>query len=533
LDSNNPQEGLRLSKKTYTLSTSDEFHQNNYQKGIADSLFNQTRINLHFGDYQLALSQSLNTLPIYNDLRDPVRQAQTLLNLGAIYLSLNEFNKAMSTLIKALDIARHLDDPQPLGETLLNIGSTYLRAGESGKALTEFKKSLQIFKTADNAKMMAFVYCNLAAANMLEGDKALFNQYIDRGEKFADQIGSNYIKINVLLQKGQYEINVGNLEAAHGYFQESLRLAKRQGYQADEIASIIWISEVNYRWGKLDEAVVLLNEALTAAKNNGYDEGRVNAHQKLSQIFEELGDYFHAFEHLKNYYEINQHINAEKNDLKYNSLETVYRTQVMQSEARIIQTKNHQLEKEISERKWMEDALRQSEDKYRRLASLDPLTGLNNRRFFYQLALSEMRRIKRYGHPATLLIIDIDRFKNINDQFGHLAGDDVLKMVAHYIRTFVREVDILGRFGGEEFILLLPETNLERARQVAQRLCVQFSESRFDINDQKIQVQVSIGVAAYEDDMPLDFLIDHADQAMQVAKKAGRNRVCIWGETEN
>ena len=533
LDSINPQEGLRLSKESYKLSTSDPFRLNNYQKGMADSLFNQAQINLQLGDYQLALSQSLNTLPIYNDLKETIRQAQTLINLGAIYLSLNEFNKAMSTLIKALDIARHLEDPQPLGETLLNIGSTYLLAGDSGKALTEFKKSLQIFKSADNAKMMAFVYCNLAAANMLEAEYELFNQYIDRGEEFADQIGSNYIKINVLLQKGQYQINLGDLDAAHAYFQESLRLAKRQGYQADVVASMIWISEVNYRWGKLDEAVALLNEALTAAKNNRYDEGRVKAHQKLSQIFEELGDYFQAFEHLKNYYEVNQHINAEKNDLKYNSLETVYRTQVMQSEARIIQTKNHQLEKEISERKWMEDALRQSEDKYRRLASLDPLTGLNNRRFFYQLATSEMRRIKRYIHPASLLIIDIDRFKNINDKFGHLAGDDVLKMVAGTIKEFVREVDILGRFGGEEFIVLLPETNLERGRQAAQRICSHFSESRFKVNDEDIQVQVSIGVAAYEDDLPLDFLIDHADQAMQIAKKAGRNRVCIWGETEN
>ena len=210
---------------------------------------------------------------------------------------------------------------------------------------------------------------------------------------------------------------------------------------------------------------------MEGAKKHRYAEGRLKAHQKLASIFEDMGDYFHACDHLKNYYEIEQKITTEKNDLKYKSLETVYRTQVMQSEARIIQTKNHQLEKEISERKWVEEALRLSEDKYRRLASLDPLTGLNNRRFFYQLAQNEIRRVKRYSHPTTLLIIDIDRFKNINERLGHLAGDEVLKVVAIQIKEFVREVDILGRFGGEEFILLLPETNLESGRQVAQRLC--------------------------------------------------------------
>lgn len=530
LDSINPQEGMRLSKQAYKFSTSGDFLQENYQKGIADSLFNQSHINLHLGDYQLALSQSLNSLSIYNDLRDSRRQAETLLNLGSIYLSINEFNKAMSTLIKALDIARHLDDPQPMGEILLNMGMTYLYAGDSGHALTEFKKSLQIFQTADNHKMMAYVYCNLAAANLVENENELFLQYIERGEKYADQIGSNYIKICILLQRGQYQIISGDLDTANQYFQESLRLAKRQGYQADEIASIIWVSEVNYRQGKLEEAVILLNGALEGARKHRYAEGMLKAHQKLASIFEDLGDYFQACDHLKNYYEIEQQINTEKNDLKYKSLETVYRTQVMQSEARIIQTKNHQLEKEISERKWVEEALRMSEDKYRRLASLDPLTGLNNRRFFYQLALSEIRRVKRYAHPTTLLIIDIDRFKSINERLGHLAGDDVLKVIANQIKGFVREVDILGRFGGEEFILLLPETNLERGHQVAQRLCCQIEDVRFEISGELIQVQVSIGVAAYEKDLPLDFLIDRADQAMQAAKKAGRNRVCIWGE---
>ena len=530
LDSINPQEGMRLSEQAYQLSTSGDFLQKNYQKGIADSLFNQSHINLHLGEYQLALSQSLDALSTYNDLRDSQRQAETLLNLGAIYLSINEYNKAMSTLIKALDIARHLEDPQPMGEILLNMGMTYLYAGDSGHALTEFKKSLQIFQTAENHKMMAFVYCNLAAANLVENDYGLFIQYIERGEKYADKVGSNYIKICILLQRGQYQIILGDLEAANQYFQESLRLAKRQGYQADEIASIIWISEVNYRQGKLEEAVTLLNEALERARKQRYAEGRLKAHQKLAAIFEDLGDYYHACDHLKNYYEIEQQITTEKNDLKYKSLETVYRTQVMQSEARIIQTKNHQLEKEISERKWVEEALRLSEDKYRRLASLDPLTGLNNRRFFYQLAQNEIRRVKRYAHPTTLLIIDIDRFKNINERLGHLAGDEVLKVIASQIKEFVREVDILGRFGGEEFILLLPETNLESGRQVAQRLCCQIEDSRFEISGEMIQVQVSIGVAAYENELPLDFLIDRADQAMQAAKKAGRNKVCIWGE---
>ena len=134
LDGVDPNKGLKLSREAYQLSQEGIFQITVYQKGVADSLFNQSHFNLSRGDYQLSLSQALDTLNQYSDLKDSVRQVQTLRNMGAIYLVLNEFNNAMSSLLKSLDIARTLTNQLPFGETTLTIGKAYLAAGENEQA---------------------------------------------------------------------------------------------------------------------------------------------------------------------------------------------------------------------------------------------------------------------------------------------------------------------------------------------------------------------------------------------------------------
>ncbi len=528
LESIDPREGLTLSKEAYHLSTTGKFHMEIYQRGVADSLFNQFHFNLNRGDYYLALSQSLEALSVYNDQKNTERQARTLCNMGAVYLAMNEYSKAMDTLLKGLTIARNLINPIPMGEILLNIGIAYLFAGDLNQALSRFKKSLQIFQSSDDLKMLAYAYCNLAAVYKLMGEDDIYLQYADRSQRFAEQIGSDYIKIDLLRQRGQHQFNQGNIERSLEHFQESLILSQKHGYQADEVAAAIWISEVDCQLGNTAAAADRLTEALVWARKYRYEEGCLRAYHKLSQIFASAEDYPQAYENLKAFYELEQRISKEKNELRFKTIETVYRTQAIQKEARIIQTKNEQLEKEIAERKWVEEALRQSEDKYRRLANLDALTVLNNRRFFYELAIIEMRRVRRYRHPMCILMIDIDRFKKINDRLGHLAGDQVLTWVARCLEEFLREVDIIGRFGGEEFIVLLPETDEEQGKGVAQRLCRQFADADFEIRNEHIHITVSIGLSSFEPESTLDSLIDHADQAMYAAKQAGRNRAFVW-----
>ena len=162
------------------------------------------------------------------------------------------------------------------------------------------------------------------------------------------------------------------------------------------------------------------------------------------------------------------------------------------------------------------------------LALTDPLTGLQNRRSLFELGRVELARAQRMKRPFCCMMLDLDHFKNINDQYGHLIGDQVLQEFAKRCKNSVREVDLVGRYGGEELIILLPETDRKTSMQVAERLRVCIAEYPIRVFDKEISVTVSIGVATQDENtIHLETLIARADQAMYIAKHKGRNKVAM------
>lgn len=160
------------------------------------------------------------------------------------------------------------------------------------------------------------------------------------------------------------------------------------------------------------------------------------------------------------------------------------------------------------------------------MAVTDTLTGLFVRRYFAELSTEELQRSRRHGLSCACVLVDLDEFKQKNDTYGHLSGDVVLREVAQLMRRHLREVDLIARFGGEEFILLLIETGAAQAMAVAERLRQLVEVHSIRAYDEVLQQTVSMGIAIFPDDgMELQPLIDRADAALYAAKHAGRNRV--------
>ena len=160
------------------------------------------------------------------------------------------------------------------------------------------------------------------------------------------------------------------------------------------------------------------------------------------------------------------------------------------------------------------------------LAMTDELTRVFNRRHFMKVIDQELGRAKRYQHALSLIIFDIDNFKKVNDTYGHLCGDAVLRELPQACHTILRRCDVLARFGGEEFILLLPETEQVNALQVANKLCQLIAGQVIEYKDRQIQVTISAGVATCDPTTDtLDELLSRADQALYQAKRRGKNRL--------
>ena len=161
-------------------------------------------------------------------------------------------------------------------------------------------------------------------------------------------------------------------------------------------------------------------------------------------------------------------------------------------------------------------------------ANWDFLTEVSNRRHFFLLGQQELARAARYASDTALLMLDVDHFKHINDSYGHITGDLVLKNVAQVCKASLRKVDILGRIGGEEFAILLPQTTQVVAHDVAERIRRAVEESAIVAGSPAIDIRVtiSIGVASYTSSLTLDAMLKSADAALYQAKQSGRNRVC-------
>jgi diguanylate cyclase (GGDEF)-like protein len=175
----------------------------------------------------------------------------------------------------------------------------------------------------------------------------------------------------------------------------------------------------------------------------------------------------------------------------------------------------------------LQDELKQSNEKLKELSNTDHLTHLFNRRYMMTVLEREMQRAQRKGSPLSLVIMDIDHFKRVNDTFGHQQGDVVLVDIAALAKQDLRSYDVAARYGGEEFVLILPETTHEEALMVAERIRVNIQQKTFPPPLNATQITISMGVATYprHNIATIDDLIHAADDALYRAKETGRNQV--------
>ncbi|MEN6435859.1 MAG: diguanylate cyclase [Anaerolineaceae bacterium] len=273
---------------------------------------------------------------------------------------------------------------------------------------------------------------------------------------------------------------------------------------------------------KMDDGVIVLNLREQVVDINPAAQGILGLSRRHI-IGKDIGDFFASWPGYFNCPEGEAYLRSEveqyrNGTLKYYEVRTVELTHKQNHVVGLLLTMH-----DITERKVLLE-------KVRKLATLDPLTGLFNRRHFFSMATKEVARTLEENLPCSLVLLDMDYFKQVNDTYGHLVGDMVIQKVTNTIRNSLRTLDILGRFGGDEFVLLLPETDLEQATQATERLR-KLAESTMIRTDQgEIHVTLSMGVATCTGLQPcsLDQLLEQADKALYRSKAAGRNKVHVW-----
>ncbi len=403
--------------------------------------------------------------------------AQTNLAIGRLYHLLEDFDQAQIYYTKSFEMQRHLQSDVHLALTFRWMAETYAAKDEFPEALESIQKSIQA--------------CNITQAPILVA--AGLNT-------FGDLLYANS-QINGSLRK----------------YTLALQAAQTAGNPFERLRALFGLGNIHFKQKNIDFALSAWQQGYILASTH-------HCHSMQAKIAWELATTYKAQESYKLATEFFEIFIQESKLLSLQAFSAELRNLESSQKIELINRRNHQLRHEIQERM-------KSQAELEVLATTDSLTGLFNRRHFFTLTEHWCENAADFPIEISAMMIDIDHFKQINDIYGHPAGDEVLVKAAQAIQNALRTDDILCRYGGEEFSILLPNTNLMAAQLVAERVRQTVEKMKIRYEDQVIQLTVSIGVADLLNSPKHSVmgLLGHADQALYKAKHKGRNRCAVFG----
>ncbi|MGB8214389.1 MAG: diguanylate cyclase [Anaerolineales bacterium] len=421
--------------------------------------------------------------------------------LGRIYWHIDDYATSMDYYLNALKLVQTEGHPD-LEISLIN-GLGLVQYG-----LENYSESLGYFKAClekageEDLNGQADADNNIAYVLHMLGRDGEAVEYAAAALTLFNQIGNYVGKLHTLHSLGAIHLALRDHEQAMAYLQEGLELSRQNNSQLLELTFVSEISHIHQIEGNLDQAEEELLRTLQIAEKINSLTNISLIHERLTGIYKERQDYQSALEHFEAFHAAYKKIFNEKSDRRIKNLEILNQVESARKQAEL----------------------------YRELAGTDSLTNLVNRRQFLEIAEAAAQRVKSDKDQLSIIMLDIDHFKNVNDQYGHKAGDEVLSAVAASIKQSLRRGDIAGRYGGDEFVVLVSSASSGQCFKIAERIRQAVAQQKNSIGQAVVQVTVSLGLAWTNPDrmFPLDVLINYADQALYSAKRQGRDRMVAW-----
>lgn len=495
-----------------------------YAKGEADSLSVLAYCQIATGELTDALGQALRALTTYRKLDDDRGEAYTAHLVSQAYRQMNDLPRALEYALPALEAAKRIDDPRYRMGLLMTLGGAYVDRGDYDAALRCAHEVLTASDEATTPGFHADALNSIAYTHYLTGDPEIGLEYADRALQLHEAVGWSNRSLYCLHTVGVIHLALGNLTDARTYLERGLEGATAEGARASTIEFRVELGRLSQREGDIDSAFEHLHRALEVAEGLGSPLRQAEVHQRLAELYKSTGDFERALRHHETYHRLDKEVFNDQSDQRMRALQVQHDVTRAQKEAELYRLENVSLQAEVEHRK-------QTETELREIAAKDPLTGVYNRQSFERRAEDVLGQATRSGEPLGLALLDMDEFKALNDTHGHLTGDAVLRALTQRVGSLMRPSDVLGRYGGDEFVLLLRDATREGGRDVAERI-------RRSIEDQTlaphaaIKTSVSIGVVHRPADAETTLLelLERADKVLYQAKKFGKNRVQLWDE---
>ncbi len=540
------------------------------KKSIAYTLKTLAEAERYLGNLVIALEYSLRGLEIYKQIDEPKRHNQAIMGAGIIYRHIGRYEESLKYVYKAYLHFKEVNDINGIAKASNQLGLIYTRLEQFGQAKSFYQLSIDLPKEKIDQDTLASAYREMAVIDLDSGDyetamimaKKAYAIYLNKNDKSKISLITRII--------GHIYSAQQNNDNAIDYYKISLRLAYEINNKIYQIkaqrslaATLIGINT--------DEAINLLKKAVSLSTNHYYKSEELLAYRNLRLAEKSRGNFTEALHYAEQEIALTAIIQQENEDNKLILAKANLHSYKMEMELESLREKaiyaQLELSKKNNEIEIAEQArtiteLELTKNEYANimlvlllisslllavfiyrgfiaskkrnreldyLAARDPLTNCFNRRILFEHMKQDFSNVKELEQYC-IIMTDIDYFKKVNDTHGHSAGDSVLSGVANIFQGCVRQNDIVTRFGGEEFCIILHQVSQNQAIRIAETMRYKIEKSRFD----DITVTCSFGVSSIEFNAktPAE-LIDQADLALYQSKSDGRNQVTLWDETLN
>jgi diguanylate cyclase (GGDEF)-like protein len=545
---------LELSKEALARARSA-----NYDKGIAYSLVTQSFAHFRFSRYKQALELAQKSLELFKKLEDNAGQQRALNTLGIIYAEsgdltgalrvflqtqklckllgdtkgeagalnnmaivygyLGDNTSALESYVQSLELSRQVGHHVDEMKALLNIATVYLEQDKAAEALEYLQQSLKLHHD-DDRHTYAIALANLAKAHEALGnfEQALVFSYesLHLMESLGDTANASY----ALNELGKINFYLENYSEAESYFRRSLHNMREAGDRRGEAEASLLFAKLLQTLNQPGEAVHLLQKALELTREIGARNEMVDAHLALAELHKSQAQFALAYEHLEQHLNAKEQLSNEMSKRRFEALRVKFETDQTEKEKEIYRLRTVELAEANAELE------RLSQELFKQ-ANEDSLTGLFNRRRLEQELSRELERARRNHGNLSVMICDIDNFKQVNDRFSHQVGDFVLMRVSQLLKRYVRSADVVARYGGEEFVILFPEASAKEAHKICDRLRQHIADAPWSELHPELKITMSMGICDYTSLVDGFALLDQADDKLYEAKRNGKNQVRI------
>lgn len=523
-----------------------------YREGKADALFGLGDAARISGEYRAALEYYATALNIFQVLGDLVQQGRCFRRLGDVHFYINNLNLSLKYYLNALRIFEKAAEKSGssyikinLGHLMATIGNVLKDSGDLEASLDYYNQCHRVYTREGFTSGIPGILYNTGNIYYSQGRLVDAQNVYDQALTEAETNGDDYLVSMALNSLGAVFLARDDLNSAESYFTQSMNVAEQHGRKRGILAAAVKLVELGRLQENYSNALELSEKAEKLAKQLDDSRGYTDILKERALIYRGMSEYEKAMETMLVFEELRSELLSEKRTRELDILRIRYETETKEHKIELLRRERTiqrrmiagsvvglalagisliQVYRNVRFRTRVNKELADAYSRVEKLSQIDTLTGLANRRAMLESLESEQTRSSRTGRGFGLIMADIDDFKQVNDHYGHACGDAVLVEVSKRLKESLRTQDVTSRWGGEEFLLLLPETSLSHAAKVANKIRKIMEHSPFKWNGISIDLTMTFGVSA-GGNVPVYDAIQQSDDALYRGKRNGKNRV--------